>query len=86
MGTGRVMTLAETTHCTNVYFYLNMSDSPALDCLLRDFLTEPGRRSEQYRLDGDKCARLARQLWIYILPQYVSFRLRPLDAITTSDL
>ena len=82
MGTGRVMALAETTHCTNIYFYLNMSDSSALDCLLRDFLTEPGRRSEQYRLDEDKCARLARKLWIYILPQYVSFRLRPLGAMT----
>jgi len=54
-----------------VFFHLNMSGSPAFDLLLREFMTEPTRRNEQYRFDGEKCARLARKLWIYVLPLYV---------------
>jgi len=51
--------ISEAIHFTALYFHIHIPDFPALDCLIRDFLAEPGRRGEQYRLDGDKCARLA---------------------------
>jgi hypothetical protein len=71
-----LMTIAELlpshvdTHYprTDVCFHLNMTGSPALDLLLEEFMAEPTRGNHQYQLDGEKCARLARKLWIYLLP------------------
>jgi len=54
--------------CTELIFHLNMSGSPAFDLLLEEFMAEPTRGNQQYQLDGEKCPRLARNLWIYLLP------------------
>jgi len=58
----------DTHYYTELFFHLNMSGSPTFDLLLREFMAEPTRPNKQFRLDGEKCARLARNLWIYLLP------------------
>jgi hypothetical protein len=78
-GSDMLITIAElrpsevdTHHArTQLFFHWNMSGSPAFDLLLREFMAEPTRCNERYRLDGEKCARLARNLWISVLPWYV---------------
>ena len=71
-----LMTIAELrpshvgTHYpyTELFFHMNVFSSPAFDLLLREFMEKPTRSNQQYQLDGEKCARLARNLWIYLLP------------------
>jgi len=53
---------------TELFLHSKMTGSPAFDLLLREFMAEPTRSNQQYQLDGEKCARLARSLWIYLLP------------------
>ncbi|KIM41355.1 hypothetical protein M413DRAFT_147230 [Hebeloma cylindrosporum] len=56
--------------CIELSFHMCTSRSTAFDVLLRKFTAAPSP-GEKYLLDGEKCARLARALWMYVLPYKV---------------